>query len=70
MPNIMLRRGEAGELQVYVPKKDLEDVVTSVQFEGPDKWGGELELGDGTVLHIDPLEAEPKMPITLRAKRL
>ena len=69
MPNVMLRRNESGQLTLYVAKRDQEDVVVSVEKEGDEGWGGTIELADGTSYYIDPLETEPKLPITLRAKR-
>ncbi len=70
MPSVMLRRNEGGELTLYVPKKDLEETVVSLEHEGPEKWGGELELADGSRFFLEPMDAAPKLPITLRAKRL
>ena len=42
MPSVMLRRNEGGELTFYVPKKDLEETVVSLEHEGPEKWGGQI----------------------------
>lgn len=69
MPIVMLRQNAAGDLTLYVAKKDLEDVVTSIEFDQPDKWGGTITIGDGTSFYIDPLDAPPKMPVSLRARR-
>lgn len=69
MPNVMIRRNESGKLTLYVAKKDLEDTIVSIEKEGDDGWGGTIELADGSAYYIDPLEAEPKLPITLRARR-
>ncbi len=69
MPSVMIRRNEAGKLTLYVAKKDLEDTIVSLEKDGSDGWGGTVELADGTSYYIDPLEAEPKLPITLRARR-
>ena len=57
-------------MTLYVPKKDLEERVESLEFSGDDKWGGEVELGDGTRFYLEPMASKPKLPITLRAKRL
>ncbi len=70
MPSVMLRRNEGGELTFYVPKKDLEETVVSLEHEGPEKWGGEVELSDGSRFFLEPMDEAPKLPITLRAKRL
>lgn len=69
MPSVMIRRNEAGQLTLYVPKRDLEDVIVSMEKKGADGWGGTIELADGSSYYLDPLEAEPKLPITLRARR-
>jgi len=47
MPNVMLRENDKGELTLYVPKKDQEDVISSIEFDSADAWGGELTLPDG-----------------------
>ena len=70
MPKVMIRKSESGVMTLYVAKKDLEETVVSLEFEGPDKWGGEVELADGSRYFLDPVEYMPKLPVTLRAKRL
>jgi nitrogen fixation protein NifT len=65
----MLRRDGAGKLSLYVAKKDLEETVVSVEFETPEKWGGALTLGDGSVFYVDPMP-EPRLPVTVKAKRV
>jgi nitrogen fixation protein NifT len=70
MPNVMIQRDrETGNMTLYVPKKDLEENVVSLEFEGPGKWGGKVTLADGSVYVLDTLDEEPRLPITLRAKR-
>ncbi len=69
MPMIMLREGASGELTLYVPKKDLEDVITEIEFDQDDKWGGTITIGDGTRFYIEPLDSKPKLPTSLRARR-
>lgn len=70
MPSVMIRQTDSGELSFYVAKKDLEETISSLEFNSPDKWGGEVELSDGSKFYLDPMEPAPKLPITLRAKRL
>lgn len=70
MPSVMIRREESGNYSFYVPKKDLEEMVVSMEFDSPEKWGGEVELADGSKFFLEPMDAMPKLPITLRAKRL
>ncbi|NNM51975.1 MAG: putative nitrogen fixation protein NifT [Pseudomonadales bacterium] len=69
MPSVMIRRNKQGQLTLYVAKKDLEANVVTMEFDAPDRWGGELKLEDGTAYFIEPLSAPPGLPITLRAKR-
>ncbi len=70
MPSVMIRQTESGALSFYVAKKDLEETVSSLEFDSPEKWGGEVELADGSKFYLEPHEPAPKLPITLRAKRL
>ncbi len=69
MPNVMIRETAEGKLSFYVAKKDLEETIASMEFAAPEKWGGEVKLEDGSLFYIDPIP-EPKLPITLRAKKL
>ena len=69
MPSVMLKKNAEGKLVSYVPKKDLEEVAESVEFDSPEKWGGEVLLSDGSTYYFEP-QAQPDCPVTLRAKRL
>jgi len=68
MPKVMLRRTEEG-MTLYVPKQDLEEKVVGMEHPGPGQWGGEIKLADGSSFVIDVMAEEPKLPITIRAKR-
>lgn len=70
MPSVMLRKREDGKLLFYIAKKDLEETIESLEFDQDDKWGGEVLLGDGSKYVFDVLDAPPKIPTTLQAKRL
>lgn len=70
MPNVMIRRGDGGELQLYIPKRDLEEVIVKLELAGPERWGGEIELADGMRYYVEPLSTVPRLPVTLRARRL
>ncbi|MEJ2645695.1 MAG: putative nitrogen fixation protein NifT [Gammaproteobacteria bacterium] len=70
MPKVMLRRGQDGGMTMYVAKKDLEETVVSLQHEGPEQWGGEVELADGSRYFVDLMDQVPNLPITVRARRL
>ena len=65
---IMIRRNEKGELSVYVPKKDLEELV--VTQEKPDLWGGNVKLANGWQLELPQMPVDTRLPITVEAKRL
>ncbi|WP_394153666.1 putative nitrogen fixation protein NifT [Vibrio maritimus] len=69
MANVMIQYDEAGELSLYLPKKDLEEKVTHFEFDDNERWGGEVHLANGAIYFIEPM-LKPKLPITLRAKRL
>jgi nitrogen fixation protein NifT len=70
MPSVMLKKNAEGKLVFYVPKKDLEEVAESVEFDSPERWGGEVLLSDGSKYYFEPQDGQPDFPVTLRAKRL
>ncbi len=70
MPSVMVRRNEDGKLLFYVAKKDLEEVITAVERDTPEEWGGEVTLSDGETFYIDPISPPPTFPTTLRFKRV
>ncbi|MGD1713381.1 putative nitrogen fixation protein NifT [Dapis sp. BLCC M172] len=63
---VMLRNNPAGNLEVYVAKKDLEEEVVSQKIEGDNKI---LTLTNGWELSI-PKDQPEKLPITIDAKKL
>lgn len=69
MPEVMIRKDASDRLIFYIPKKDLEETIETLEFDSADRWGGTVTLGDGQRFFIEPLPAPPKLPITLRAKR-
>jgi nitrogen fixation protein NifT len=70
MANIMIRRGDKGEYVFYLPKRDLEDTIVSMEFDTPEKWGGEIKLNNGGAYFIEPQSAPERLPYSVRAKRL
>lgn len=70
MANIMVRKLADGSLSFYLPKRDIEDSITSIEFDTPEKWGGEIKLGNGGVYYIDPIPAPARLPISVRARRV
>jgi len=69
MPSVMLKKNTEGKLIFYVPKKDLEEIAETVEFDSPEKWGGEVLLSDGSKYYFEP-QTQPDFPVTLRAKRI
>jgi len=69
MANIMIRRGAEGYV-FYMPKRDIEDAITSMEFDSPEKWGGEIRLKNGGIYFIDPQPAPERLPYSVRAKRI
>ncbi|SFN62245.1 nitrogen fixation protein NifT [Cohaesibacter marisflavi] len=69
MPNVMLRYNDKGDLLFYVAKKDLEEVIASVETNTDEAWGGTVELSNGDKFFIDPISPPPEFPTTLRFKR-
>lgn len=70
MANIMIRRSDKGDYVFYLPKRDLEDTITSMEFDTPEKWGGEIKLNNDGSYYIDPQPAPERLPYSVRAKRL
>ncbi len=70
MPSVMVRRSDEGKLLFYVAKKDLEEVITAVEVDTAEEWGGEVTLGDGEKFFIEPISPPPTFPTTLRFKRV
>ncbi len=70
MPTVMLRHNDTGDLVFYVAKKDLEETVVAMEHVGPGTWGGAVELADGSRFYLTPFDTPPKLPITLRVRRL
>jgi len=69
MPNVMIRRKDDGGLLFYIAKKDQEDVISVVEFDNAEQWGGVVELTDGSKYYIEPMSPPPEFPTTLRFKR-
>jgi nitrogen fixation protein NifT len=65
---IMIRKNAAGELSAYVPKKDLEEPISSM--ENPDMWGGMITLANGWQLELPEMAADTRLPITVDARKV
>ncbi len=70
MANIMIRKSAEGGLVFYLPKRDIEDRIASIEFDTPEKWGGELKLANGGAYYVDPMPAPARLPISVRARRV
>ena len=70
MANIMIRQDAAGSYVFYLPKRDLEDTILSMEFDTPEKWGGEIKLNNGGAYYIEPQSKPARLPYSCRAKRL
>ncbi|GBF79014.1 putative nitrogen fixation protein NifT [Aphanothece sacrum] len=65
---VMLRKNGTGELSVYVPKKDLEEVVTDQKVgETGEKI---LTLANGWQLSFADFTDDSKLPQTFEATKL
>jgi nitrogen fixation protein NifT len=64
---IMIRKDSAGTLSVYVPKKDLEEPVVSM--EKPGMWGGLVTLANGWQMALPDMPDGTTLPITVEARR-
>jgi len=65
---IMIRKDGAGTLTVYVPKKDLEEPIVSMEKEN--MWGGIVTLANGWQLELPPESAATVLPCTVEARKL
>ncbi|MCO8144614.1 putative nitrogen fixation protein NifT [Rhodovulum tesquicola] len=55
-------------MEVYVAKKDLEELI--VESETPAIWGGWAKLSNGWIFEMPAFDEAPKLPITVDARRL
>ncbi len=67
MAKVMLRESN-GQVLFYVAKKDLEEPITKIEFDSPEKWGGEVTLANGQVWFIEP--GPKKVPSEINAKKV
>lgn len=65
---VMIRKDSAGALSAYVPKKDLEEPIVSM--DKPEMWGGVVTLGNGWQLELPALAADTRLPITVEARKV
>ncbi|HEX5373871.1 MAG TPA: putative nitrogen fixation protein NifT [Aquabacterium sp.] len=64
---VMIRKDAKGVLSAYVPKKDLEEPIVSM--ERPGMWGGSVTLANGWELALPEMADGTTLPITVEARR-
>lgn len=65
---VMIRKSASGALSAYVPKKDLEEAI--VTMENPQMWGGLVTLSNGWQLQLPAMDADTRLPITVEARKV
>jgi nitrogen fixation protein NifT len=66
MAKVMLRENDEGKVLFYVAKKDMEEIIESLEFDTEEKWGGKVELTNDDVWFIEPMAKE--LPAEVNAK--
>lgn len=64
---VMIRKSASGELSAYVPKKDLEEPIVSMEKES--LWGGTVTLANGWTLELPEMDPDTRLPITVEARK-
>lgn len=62
----MLRENDEGKVLFYVAKKDMEEIIASLEFDSDAKWGGNVNLTNGDVWFIEP--GPKNLPMEINAK--
>ncbi len=65
---IMIRKNASGVLFAYVPKKDLEEPIVSM--EKVEMWGGLVTLANGWRLELPVMSLDTVLPITVEARKV
>lgn len=66
MAKIMLRENDEGKVLFYLAKRDMEEIIESLEFDTDEKWGGNINLTNGDTWYIEP--APKKLPDEVTAK--
>lgn len=53
MAKVMLREND-GNIYFYFAKKDMEEIIETIEFDTEDNWGGEVTLTNGEKWWIKP----------------
>lgn len=54
MAKVMLRENDNGQVLFYLAKRDMEEIIESLEFDSEEKWGGNVNLTNGDVWFIEP----------------
>ncbi|MDD3591146.1 MAG: putative nitrogen fixation protein NifT [Sulfurovum sp.] len=68
MAKVMLRENDEGKVLFYVAKKDMEEIIASLEFDSDEKWGGNITLTNGDVWFISP--GPKNLPDEVNAKMI
>jgi len=66
MAKVMLRENDNGQVLFYLAKRDMEEIIESLEYDSEDKWGGNVNLTNGDVWFIEP--GPKKLPDEVNAK--
>jgi len=66
MAKVMLRLNDEGKTLFYIAKRDMEEIIESLEFDSDEKWGGNVNLSNGDVWFIEP--GVKKLPDEVVAK--
>ncbi len=64
---VTVRKAGSG-YEIYVAKKDLEEMV--VESERPGLWGGVVRIGNGWRFQMPEMPTDTPLPITVEARKL
>lgn len=66
MAKVMLRLNDEGKTLFYIAKRDMEEIIETLEFDSEEKWGGNVGLTNGDVWYIEP--TVKKLPNELMAR--
>jgi nitrogen fixation protein NifT len=61
-------REEGDNIYFYIAKKDMEEIIKTIEFNTEENWGGEVVLSNGQTWWIEP--GVKKLPKEAVCKRL
>jgi len=62
----MIRENDEGQILFYLAKRDMEEIIKTLEFDTEEKWGGKVDLTNGDVWFIEP--QPKKLPDEVVAK--